>query len=123
MSTTLDAHQIEAALHYLVETWPDDPMLPSAREEWADALAYVRVGELAPVIDRWETATRPSAGAVLDYILTNRERAPVVPKERPEPELGGRYTPVVVEAIQQARDALARRMERDLVSSFPDHRE
>ena len=71
--TTLDAHQIEAALHYLVEKWPDDPMLPSAREEWADALAYVRVGELAPVIERWETATRPSAGAVLDYILTNRD--------------------------------------------------
>ena len=56
---TLDAYQIEAALQFIDEHW-DEPMLPREREEWADALAYVRQGELKPVVERWTTTTRPS---------------------------------------------------------------
>ena len=65
-------------------------------------------------------STRPSASAVLDYIVTNRERRVIVPKELPAPDLGGKYTPVVVEAIELARDALRRRFEERLVSCSPD---
>ena len=119
---TLDAHQIEAAIQFVDEHWPAQPMLPTEREAWADALAYIREGELKPVIERWATSTRPAAGAVLDYILTAREKPLPEPIRPSEPDLGGRYTPVVVEAIQQARDALARRLEEDLVPCSPDPR-
>lgn len=117
---TLDAHQIEAAIQFVTEHWPEEEMLPAAREEWADALAYFYAGELTPAIERWQTSRRPSAGAVLDYVLTTREKPPPAPVRTPEPDLGGRYTPVVVESIQMARDALARRIEKDLVPCSPD---
>ena len=119
---TLDAHQIEAAIQFIDEQWPENPMLPTEREEWVDALTYIRPGELKPVIERWATSTRPSAGAVLDYILTNRESPPPAPRRPPEPDLGGRYTPVVVESIRQAREALGQRFDEDLVPCSPDPR-
>lgn len=119
---TLDAHQIEAAIQFVTEHWPDQPMLPAERAEWADALAYFRKGELSPAIERWATPTRPSAGAVLDYVLTNRETPPPAPRPIPEPDLGGKYTPVVVDAIRQAREALGQRFDEDLVPCAPDPR-
>jgi hypothetical protein len=119
MPNLLDAHQIEAAIQAVDEHWTE-PMLPREREEWTDALTYVFEGELRPVLERWATSTRPSAGAVLDYIVTNRERRVVVPKEPPAPDLGGKYTPVVVESIELARDALRRSFERRLVSCSQD---
>ena len=119
---TLDAHQIEAAIQFVTEHWPEEPMLPSVREEWADALTYFRPGELKPAIERWATSTRPSAGAVLDYVLTNREAPPAAPVRPKEPDLGGRYTPVVQESIAEARAAIQRRLDERLVSCSPDSR-
>lgn len=116
---TLDAYQIEAALQFIDEHW-DEPMLPREREEWADALAYVRQGELKPVVERWTTTTRPSASAVLDYILTNRDRRVVELPEPKEPELGGKFTPTVVDSIAEAREALQKRLDERLVSCSPD---
>ena len=121
MPNLLDAHQIEAAVQFVDERW-EKPMLPREREEWVDALAYVYEGELRPVLERWQTTDRPSAGAVLDYIVTNRDRPPAVPKEPRAPDLGGKYTPVVVESIELAREALRRRLEERLVSCSPDSR-
>ncbi len=120
VAPTLDADGIEAALQFIEESW-EPAMLPAEREEWSDALAYMRPGELKPVIERWSAPRRPTGSAVLDYILTNRGKRPFVKPEPHEPDLGGRYTPVVVDSIKTARDALARRLERDLVSCSPDH--
>lgn len=119
----LDAYQIEASIQFVNEHWPAQAtMLPDERERWAEILAYVQKGELAPVIERWATSTRPTPDAVLDYILTTRTRQPVVPKEPPAPDLGGKVTPVVAESIAQARKAIQRRLDDKLVSCSPDPR-
>jgi hypothetical protein len=112
MVETLDSHQIEAAIQFVDEHWAESDrlLLPAERDEWAGALAYVFPGELKPVIQRWSTTTRPSANAVLDYILTNRDRPVVHPVERKEPDLGGKVTPVVAESIAEARAALKKRL-------------
>ena len=122
MPNLLDRDQIEAAVQYVDERWGelDRPLLPGEREEWAGALAYVFEGELRPVLERWSTSSRPSPAAVLDYIRTARERPVVVPKEPPAPDLGGEYTPVVVESIERAREAIQRRLDRNLVACSPD---
>jgi hypothetical protein len=124
MTATLDAFQIEAAIQFVDERRADvhRPMLPHERTEWAEVLAYVREGELKPVIERWTSTVRPPAGAVLDYILTNRSRVIAAPKEPPAPDLGGRYTPVVVDSIAEAREAIQRRLDARLVSCSPDPR-
>jgi len=124
MAEFLDGHQIEAAVQFVNEQWAevDRLMLPKERADWADVLAYVHAGELKPVIERWATSTRPSAQAVLDYILTNRTRAVVVAKEPLAPELGGKVTPVVAESIAEARECIRRRLERETVPCAPDPR-
>ena len=122
MAELLDAYQIEAAVQFVDEHWTevDRPMLPAERAEWTDTLAYVREGELKPVIERWCTSTRPSAAAVLDYILTNRTRLATPPPEPIEPgPRPGRFTEVVVDSIAEARETLRRRLDDRMVSCSP----
>lgn len=122
MPELLAAYQIEAALQFIDERWAetDRHLLPREREEWADNLAYVYEGELKPAIEGWATTIRPTPAAVLDYIITNRTRRVVEPKEPPAPDLGGKVTPIVAESIAEAREAIQRRLDARLVSCSPD---
>jgi hypothetical protein len=110
VTATLDRDEIEAALQYVAQRWPDDaPLVGPLREEWELMLIHLRRGELRPVLDDW-VGRRPSPGAVLDYIVTGR-RDRVLPRAHPEPAPKASGKPVP-EIIDEARQALREAEER-----------
>ena len=85
-SSFLTAPQIEAAICYLIDTWPNQPLAPYQQVAWGDVLRVMRPGELKPALAAVGGRFRPDPYAVLEAVRATRPVA--APPEYCKPDWG-----------------------------------